>query len=215
MKNSLAVIIPAYNEQDSIKEVVKNVIFFGTPIVVNDGSTDGTLKILKNLNIIYINSRFNKGYDKSIEAGIKKAIKLNFKYVFVLDADGQHHPNEINNFFNFLKKGYDIVLGVRPYQQRFSEKIFSFLFFSLYKISDPLCGFKAYKVSFLKNIKNINSYNSIGTEILLNAIKKKKLIKEVKIKLSKRNNKPRFGNFIVSNFKIINALLRGLKFIID
>ena len=99
MKNSLAVIIPAYNEQDSIKEVVKNVIFFGTPIVVNDGSTDGTLKILKNLNIIYINSRFNKGYDKSIEAGIKKAIKLNFKYVFVLDADGQHHPNEINNFF--------------------------------------------------------------------------------------------------------------------
>ena len=215
MKNSLAVIIPAYNEQDTIKKVVKSVNFFGTPIVINDGSNDGTLKILKDLNIIYINSRFNKGYDKSIAIGIKKAIKLNFKYVIVIDADGQHNPDEINIFFNFLKKDYDIVLGVRPYKQRFSEKIFSFFFFFLYKISDPLCWFKAYKVSFLKTIKTINSYNSIGTEILLNGIKKKKLIKEVKIKLSKRNDKSRFGNFIVSNFRIINSLLKGLKFIIN
>jgi len=215
MKNSLAVIIPAYNEEGTIKKVIFGINKLGTPIVVNDGSKDDTLKIIKKLKIQYINWKNNRGYDESIHAGIRKAIKLNFKYIIIIDADGQHDPNQIKIFLNLLKKDYDLVLGIRPYTQRLSEKIFSLIFNILYNLKDPLCGFKGYKVSFLKSLKKINTYNSIGTEILLNALKKKKRIKQVNIKLKKRINKPRFGNFIIANIKIAYSLIKGVKLILE
>ena len=108
-------------------------------------------------------------------------IKKNYEIIITLDADGQHDPAYISKFLKYIDEGADIVLGLRNESQRFSEKVFSTLLNYLYGISDPLCGFKVYKNKLYLLKGQFDSYNSIGTELLLFAIKNR-------LKIPMKNN---------------------------
>ena len=95
-KNKVLLIIPVYNESKNIGNIInslkkKNIDF----LVINDGSTDLTKKILINKKVKFINHDYNKGYSFAIYTGINYAKKNYYKYLMTCDADGQHSISDI------------------------------------------------------------------------------------------------------------------------
>ena len=164
-KLKIAIIIPAFNEENTISRVINSIKSYGIPIVVNDASTDRTETVANDAGAIVINHIHNEGYDKSLDSGFKKADALNCNYVVTFDADGQHDSNAIPLFINELKNGFDLVLGFRTKKQRFSELLFSFFTRNRLGWRDPLCGMKGYNIKLYKELGYFDSYNSIGTEL--------------------------------------------------
>ena len=208
---SLAIIIPAYNEETNIGKVIKSVLPYAFVIVVNDGSFDKTKKIVNQSSAYRIDHKNNRGYDQSIYAGLKTAKNLGFEFAITFDADGQHQAKYIRNIYKELINGSVVVVGSRNKFQRQAEKFFSSVSNALWKIDDPLSGMKGY------NLKKINKYfyiyrkfNSIGTGILIKALKDKLFVSQIKITTNERKDKSRFGIGILPNLKILFALVRCL-----
>ncbi len=113
----LLIIIPAYNEQDSIEAVVDNLVQNFPQydyVVVNDGSTDNTAEICKENNYNMLDLPVNLGLSGAVRAGIKYAKKQHYKYALQFDADGQHKPEFIADMLSEMKNSkVDIVIGSR------------------------------------------------------------------------------------------------------
>lgn len=97
----VSIIIPAYNEQDAIHKVIKNLLdelksikINSEIIVVDDASTDKTLEILNEENVILLKNKKNLGYGASIKKGI---FKSNFENIIIIDADGTYPVNRISD----------------------------------------------------------------------------------------------------------------------
>ncbi len=128
MQNSkpkdLLIIIPAYNEEQNILAVLKElktpeIMDIADVLVINDASSDATNRIVKNAGFTLISNIFNLGYGSTIQLGYKYAIRRKYKYVIQMDADGQHDPKNVIPIYEALKKPLegdrcpDIVLGSR------------------------------------------------------------------------------------------------------
>lgn len=172
MSNKIAIIMPAYNEAEVIKEVVDkwtNLLKSGFTendkpilIVVNDGSKDNTYEILceiaKTNPILLPVNQANGGHGNAVVNAYKKAIELNAEYIFQTDSDDQF---ETNDFFKLWEKRNesDFILGYR--KQRFDApirliitrilKYSVFLFFGVF-IEDSNIPFRLIKGSFLKKM---------------------------------------------------------------
>ena len=97
------IIIPAYNEQDSIKTVVDNLIQNYPQydyVIVNDGSKDGTRRICKENNYNLLDMPINLGLAGGFQAGMKYAYRSGYDYAIQFDADGQHKAEYIETIFN-------------------------------------------------------------------------------------------------------------------
>ncbi len=122
MKNSLAIVMPVYNEEESIFHVVKEwhmlteIINDSRLVVLNDGSKDTTLKILLELKekykkLVVINKE-NSGHGQTCLEGYKYAIKGDYTYVFQTDSDGQTDPQEFLNIWQ-NKENANFIFGYR------------------------------------------------------------------------------------------------------
>ena len=110
------VIIPAYNEEESILRVVKNLELSNTGcdyVVINDCSKDSTGKILDENNINHIDLPVNLGLTGAVQTGYKYAYYNDYDAAIQFDGDGQHLPEYIPALVAEIKKGYDIVIGSR------------------------------------------------------------------------------------------------------
>jgi len=211
-KNRIAIVIPAFNEEFTIAKVVKSVKVYGRIIiVVDDASTDLTRKIAEDSGALLISHKINKGYDESINSGFKMALDLDCDAVITFDADGQHSAKMIPTYINHLCNGNDLVLGVRPKNQRFSEFIFSMYTKYFFKWKDPLCGMKGYSMKIYKSLGYFDSYSSIGTELAFYGLSKKYNFKEVNIPGIHRVDSPRFSTLFNSNILILFSLLKNIK----
>ena len=99
-----SVVIPSYNNHKTLKRVLDGILEYTEDIiVVNDGSTDSTSKILEEyLQITPINKPTNTGKGTALKIGFKHALSLGFDYAITLDSDGQHFPKDIPNFIDAL-----------------------------------------------------------------------------------------------------------------
>ncbi|WP_413295646.1 glycosyltransferase family 2 protein [Synechococcus sp. MIT S9452] len=208
-RSKVAIVIPAYNESLTIYEVVSNVSVYGDPIVVNDGSTDDTSQVAQMAGAFVLSFNKNQGYDFALSAGIAKAIEQDFDYAITVDGDGQHNAEKINQFVEKLLNNCDLVVGVRDNLQRPAELIFSKFAQLLWRISDPLCGMKGYRLAKFKLFASLNSYQSIGTELTIRAIRSGWNIDEISIKTLVRQNQSRFGSGLYPNFLILKAMIIG------
>jgi len=116
----IAVVIPAYNEEESIAAVVANVNSVSTatvimvPVVVNDCSKDSTLKIISGLNCIALDLPINLGIGGAVQTGIKYGFNNGFDYAVQIDGDGQHPPQRIPILMEALRKNnWDVAIGSR------------------------------------------------------------------------------------------------------
>ena len=159
----LLIIIPAYNEEQNILEVLKDlktpeIMEIADVLVVNDASSDATNRIVKNAGFTLISNIFNLGYGSAIQLGYKYAIRRKYKYVIQMDADGQHDICNIRKLYDRLRtpnregKYPDIVLGSRfmdgssefevSAAKQFAYMLFRFLIklFTGRRIADPTTG---------------------------------------------------------------------------
>jgi glycosyltransferase involved in cell wall biosynthesis len=209
-KHRIVIIIPAYNESKTIKNIVKKVALYGVPIVIDDGSKDKTGTLALKAGAIVIKNKKKLGYDCALNSGFIKAFKLRANLVITIDADGQHDPLIIPKFIDAIISGADIVIGIRSRKQRFAEYLFAWYCSFRFGVRDPLCGFKAYRIELYKALGFFDSYQSIGTELMLHALKNGCKFSQIKFNVIERNDQPRFGNALNANCKIIRAMLLSI-----
>src|SRR3989338_9852394 len=186
-------IVPCYNAERYVGEVIKSTKKFNKNIlVVDDGSTDNSYNILKKIKGIHIiqHSR-NKGKGAALKAGFGYALKNNFDAVITIDADGQHKPEDIPNFLmNF--NDADIILGNRmnnignmPLVRILANIISSYIISRIceQQINDSQSGYRLIKKEILKSIDLERDDYHMETELLLKAAKKGYKIGEVPIKV--------------------------------
>jgi len=207
----VGIVIPAFNEELTIAQVVNSVKGVGYAIVVNDASTDRTRKIAEDAGAIVINHKDNKGYDGALNSGFKRAEELGCDVVITFDADGQHSSSMLKEYIKHLRNGKDLVLGVRPRPARVSEWLFTLYTHVCFNWKDPLCGMKGYSMNLYKKQGFLNSYNSINTELAFFGLLNKFPHVQVDIPIMKRQDSPRFYSTIRSNFYIVLALIRTIK----
>ena len=109
-------IIPAYNEQDSIVRVIEN-LKNNFPqydyVIINDGSADSTPEICRAKGYELIDLPVNLGLAGAFQTGLKYAYQKGYDYAIQFDADGQHLPQYIGPMLDKMQEGYDIVIGSR------------------------------------------------------------------------------------------------------
>jgi len=210
-RSQVAIIIPAFNEESTIAEVVALVKGQGVVIVVNDASTDNTKEIAAKAGAILVNHFQNLGYDSALNSGFKKASELQLDVAITFDADGQHDEHLIENYVALIDQGFEVVVGARDRFQRFSERLFSIVSNWKWGIVDPLCGMKAYRMSIFKQLGHFDTYGSIGTELAIYAAHRSLKIAQQPIKIKERKDTPRFGGGFRSNIIILRALWLGCR----
>ena len=206
----VAIVIPALNEEVAIEHVIRAVMPYAVPVVVDDGSSDNTVIKARKAGAIVVVHMRNMGYDAALETGLFHAIKLGFCYAITMDGDGQHMPETIELFKKRLEGGADLVIGIRDRHQRFAEALFALVGKYIWGVEDPLCGMKGYRLKLIADIGYFDSYKSIGTEFTLYAARSGYRIYQVPITTCERRGTSRFGVGLKGNWKIIKALAKGL-----
>lgn len=168
------VIIPTYNEKENVENIIRAV--FALPnqfhiLIVEDGSPDGTALIVKQLQLEFPNRLFmlertgKLGLGTAYIYGFKWALKKNYEYIFEMDADFSHNPNDLPKLLKAcVEGGADVaigsryVTGVNVVNWPISRVLMSY-FASKYvrfvlgiSIADTTAGFKCYKSTVLKTI---------------------------------------------------------------
>lgn len=199
----LTIIIPAYNEEKSILAYLPEVIAFCKQnkfelIIVNDGSKDKTLEVLKELSdtenfIKIIHHKVNKGYGGAIKSGIQNATT---KYVVTIDADGQHLLEDVKNLYNeIIEKDAEMIVGSRKGQKTKSlyRKIGKSIIRGIAKWLVPLniydlnSGMKIYDTSLAKKYISLCPDSMAYSDIIvLTFISQKHLVLEIPINLKPR-----------------------------
>lgn len=206
-RSRIAIIIPALNEAATIEAVLLKVRTYGTPIVIDDGSTDATSAIATNNGARVIKHEINRGYDAALNSGFALAAAMGCEYAITMDADGQHDAVQLIVYICHLDEGYDLVLGVRDRKQRVGEVIFSLVAKVLWGIADPLCGMKGYRMSSYARAGDFSTFKSIGTELAVRTVVAGGRCIELPVVTKPRNDAPRFGGCLRSNGKILRAML--------
>ena len=152
------VIIPCYNEQDSIVRVIDNLKSNAPQVdylIINDCSTDNTEKILKENGFNYINNPINLGIGGGVQAGYKYAQQYGYDIAVQMDGDGQHDPRYLAKVIQPVEDGvYDMAIGSRfiekegfqtSFMRRFGINIISAFILVLTgkRIKDTTSGFRA------------------------------------------------------------------------
>jgi glycosyltransferase involved in cell wall biosynthesis len=206
----IAFVIPALNEEATIGGVVERLRKFGCVIVVDDGSIDRTAEIAGELGAKVVSHRQNRGYDRALETGFARAADMGCEYVITMDADGQHPADLVPRFIAALQDGADLVIGIRDHVPRISERAFQYMTRALYGIQDPLCGMKGYRLELYRSLGWFDSYGSIGTELMLYAIRQGAKVVQCPVPTRVRHGHARIGNLFRANYIIFRAALLGL-----
>lgn len=203
----LGIVIPALNESTSIAAVVMQARRYGLPIVVDDGSVDGTGAVARAAGADVVWHEHNLGYDRALDSGFIRAAVLGCERVITMDADGQHNPDLLAHFLSEFERGADVVVGVRDRRQRIAEHAFAWVAKWLWGVHDPLCGMKGYSMDVYRACGHFDSYGSIGTELTLFAVRNGFCIAQIPVATRDRVGSPRFGRLLLANWRIFRALL--------
>ena len=110
-RSDVAIIIPAFNEEKSIENIVTSCSKYGKVIVINDGSNDKTSYKATKAGSLVLNHSKKKGYDAALNTGFSYAFQKKYKFFITLDADGQHDPSYLPLFINEIESesGFEIT----------------------------------------------------------------------------------------------------------
>lgn len=160
---NIAVVIPAYNEARTIREVVQQALQqCPQVIVVDDGSQDGTAQQLEGLPITLLQNPANLGKAASLWRGMQAALQLGVQGVMTLDGDGQHDPRDIPRLLAVAEKfPAHIVIGSRLHEKaniprrRYLANRFANFWIAWaagYPIADSQSGFRYYPAELLLHV---------------------------------------------------------------
>lgn len=178
---NVCVLIPTYNNNRTLKRVIDGVLqYTQNIIVVNDGSTDATSKILEDYsNLEQIHLAENNGKGQALRQGFKHAESLDYDYVITIDSDGQHFPKDIPAFINELEQAENknlLLIGARnmtqesvPKKSSFGNKFSNFWFWveTGIKLQDTQSGFRLYPIHHFENLKFYTNKFEFEIEVIV------------------------------------------------
>jgi len=167
------VIIPTYNEKENIEKIIRKVFSLTFPfeiLIIDDGSPDGTAEIVKSLQVsfpdrLHLEERNGKaGLGTAYIHGFKWALARDYAYIFEMDADFSHNPDDLPRLREACLNGADVAIGSR-YVKGVNVvnwpmgRVLMSYFASMYvrfitgiKIQDATAGFKCYRRVVLETI---------------------------------------------------------------
>jgi glycosyltransferase involved in cell wall biosynthesis len=224
LNNTLSIIIPAYNEETSLREFLPKVISFCEEkniklIIVNDGSTDGTQQVLENYSshscLTIIRNKLNKGYGGAIKTAVAFA---DTTYCITIDADGQHDLNDVEKLFDEIKSSdADMIVGKRntggsTYRNigrqliRFVAKLLMPL-----EIHDLNSGMKIYNTALAKQYLHLCPDTMAYSDVIaLVFISQRHLVKEIPITVHPR----RAGKSTINTMTAFETLKQILNIVL-
>ncbi|MCW4032692.1 MAG: glycosyltransferase family 2 protein [Candidatus Bathyarchaeota archaeon] len=214
----IACVIPAFNEEHTIKKVTKQASKFCEPIiVVDDGSFDRTANRALEVGAYVISHLLNLGTGAAISTGIKIALDGGANIIITMDGDGQHDPNDIPSLLEpILLEKADVTIGSRflgniecmPFHKRIGNRILSILNSILFneKFTDTQSGFRAYSRDVFASILHESSDYSWASEMLIHIIRSKFKCIEVPIKTIYIKERSR-GTSIIDGLRIFLRIL--------
>ncbi len=176
------VIIPTYNEKENIEKMIHKVFSLKPAfdlLIIDDGSPDGTAQIVKNiqqvnLTKLYLIERKGKqGLGTAYIAGFKWALEKKYDYIFEMDCDFSHNPDDLPRLLNACENGADVAVGSRYCKGGKVKnwplgRVLMSYFASVYvrlilwiNIKDTTAGFKCYKRKVLETI-NLDEIKFMG-----------------------------------------------------
>jgi glycosyltransferase involved in cell wall biosynthesis len=195
-KLDISIIIPAYNESETIGLVVgkiRKMYPLFEVIVVNDGSRDNTADVAKKAGAVVYNHPYNIGNGAAIKSGIRVA---SGKVLVFMDGDGQHNPEDIGRMLEFFPD-YDMVVGARSKGNQasifrgFGNRMLNRLagYVAKFRVQDLTSGFRAVKREVAYNLLFLlpNTY-SYPTTMTLGVLRGGRSLKYIPIDVNKRKN---------------------------
>jgi len=206
------VIIPCFNEEENIKKVINNIQlnsilnnsitsdFFIECLVINDCSTDSTLKVCQENGYNYLNLPVNLGIGGSVQSGYLYALEHGYDIAIQHDGDGQHDPFYFKDVINPIITGQaDIVIGSRfllpkGFQstklRRFGISIISKLIYlcTKIKVHDVTSGYRAVNRKYIELFSSRYDQDYPEPEAIVNALLNKAKIKEVPVVMHERKS---------------------------
>jgi len=195
MDKRLAVVIPAYNEERTIIQVIRGLKQHGfvTLIVVDDGSSDRTADLACHEGVILLRHIINRGLGGALGTGITAALRLGAEAIVTFDADGQHDPDDIPQLLEPIAKGEaDVVIGSRmlkptgmPYARQlanWSANIVTYLLFRGWT-TDSQSGLRAFSSQAAAQIQIMTNGMEVSSEIIAETVKNRLNRKEVPVQV--------------------------------
>ena len=195
-QTKVLVIIPAYNEENTIGRVIEKIKQYlprADILVVNDGSTDSTSAIANQRGAMVLDLAYNLGIGAAMQTGYKFAHRRGYDIAVQCDADGQHHPAQIKKLINTLTNdGIDMVLGSRYLRKkRFRSDVlrrFGILIFSKVlslivgkRLTDTTSGFRAVNKEVIKSFSTFYPSDYPEPEALVLLHREGFTIKEISV----------------------------------
>lgn len=223
----ILLIIPAYNEEENILKVCKNIEKVTDEIdyiVINDGSKDSTLKILRENNLKHINLINNLGIGGAVQTGYKYAYENNYDIAIQFDGDGQHDINYVKKICEPIIKGQaDMCIGTRyldksssEFQSTFMRRLGSniiTIFIKIFcgkKITDPTSGFRAVNKKVIEEFAKEYPKEYPEPESTVSLLVNKYKVEEVPVSMNERER----GTSFVTPLKSIDYMLKVILAII-
>lgn len=172
------ILLPTYNNRDTLPDVIRRSLAQTTHVVVvNDGSTDDTLDLIRDFPVQLVSYAKNRGKGYALRTGFRYAIEQGYDYVITLDTDGQHYPEDCGAFFEVLEQQSDVLLigsrnldqehvpGKSSFGNRFSN--FWFKVETGRTMPDTQSGFRLYPVHRYKGMRFFTRKYEFEIEIIV------------------------------------------------
>lgn len=215
-------IIPAYNEEESIKQVIeelKEKAPFCDYVVINDCSKDSTKEILEREGYNYLDLPVNLGLQGAVQTGYKYAYYKGYDAAVQFDGDGQHLPEYIAKLAEGIEEGYDIVVGSRfvDMPKEFSARMIGSRLISFMiklttgkTIKDPTSGMRMLNRKMLREY-GFNMNRTPEPDTLAFEIKRNAKVKEVQVEMRDRQGGvsaySNIGNSIKYMMKVLMTII--------
>lgn len=230
MKEKVLFVIPAYNEEENIEKVLKEIkkdVDYADILVINDCSSDNTKEIVKKNKVKCITNIFNMRYAMAVQTGIKYAYENDYDYVIQFDADGQHIAKEAEKLYKHMQRtSCDIVIGSRylkdmgypcPVFRRIGTKIFEFFIkvFCHKKIADPLSGFQCLNRKVIEKYARMGNYPEFpDANLIIEMLLEGYEIEEVPVKMRLREAGESMHGGIIKPIKYMINMIYTIVFVL-
>lgn len=168
MLNSLCIIIPVYNNPNTIAQVVKEVMAYQIPLIVVDDGSERDVASLIGEGVTIVTHETNHGKGVALRSGATKAYEMGHKFCLTMDGDAQHFAEDIPKFLEkFSSDENELIIGVRDFEQCnppkssvIGRRIGNFWVWveSGVWVSDTQTGFRLYPVDFLRYPSSTTRY---------------------------------------------------------
>jgi glycosyltransferase involved in cell wall biosynthesis len=203
----VCVLVPTYNNAGTLGTVLTDILHYTDQvIVVNDGSTDRTVDILKAFpQIRTISYSTNRGKGWALRRGFKKALEQRFDYAVTIDSDGQHFAEDLPKFLIKLEQTPNcLIIGARnmgqagiPVKSSFGNT-FSNFWYRLetgYKMEDTQCGYRLYPLRALQKMRFFTRRFEFEIEVIVRAAWKGTPIAAVPVRIFYEEKAKRISHF--------------------